>query len=112
VRLDEREGVRLVRMPLAGGSERPVHVEGDALLVSGNNPLSPAAVGADGRILVQVEVGSEWFWPAAVLDPRTGRLEILKIGYPADMHAPGWTVDGKVVFVAKPFRSSLWRFRR
>ncbi len=111
VRLDERESVRLVRVPLAGGPERPVRVEGDARLVSGHNPLGPTAVARDGRILVQVQVGSSWFWPAGVLDPNTGRVSILKIGYPADMPAPGWTAEGKVVVVAKPFRSSLWRFR-
>jgi hypothetical protein len=34
------------------------------------NFIVPNAVGADGRFVVRV--AHNWFWPAAVLDPRTG----------------------------------------
>jgi predicted Ser/Thr protein kinase len=111
VRLDEREGVRLVRMPLNGGPQRPVRVEEGVRPVSGGDALGPTAVGIDGKVLLQVAAGPSWFWPAGVLDPRTGKVQILRIGYPADMPAPGWTPDGKIVAVALPLRSSLWRFR-
>ena len=109
VRLDEREGSRLVRRSVTGGPERPVQVDSNVNLVS--NPLSPTAIGKDGRILVQVAVGSSWLWPAASIDPRTGRAQIMKIGYPADVLEPGWAPDGKIVAVASAVRSSLWRFR-
>jgi hypothetical protein len=110
VRLDAREGVQLWRMPLNGGSPRPVRIR-DVRPVSGGDALAPTAVASDGKILLQVSEGPSWFWPAGVLDPRTGKVQILQIGYPADMPAPGWTPDGQIVTVALPFQSSLWRFR-
>ncbi len=110
IRLSEKEGVRLVRVPLGGGPERPIPVASGARPAPAGT-LSPTAVGKDGRILLQVATGSSWFWPAGLLDPQTGRVQIPDIGYPADMYAPGWTADGKIVAVAEPFRSSLWRFR-
>jgi hypothetical protein len=46
------------------------------------------------------------------LNPDTGAIQILKLGYPADVFSPGWGPDGKVVMKASPIHSSLWRFRR
>ncbi len=112
VRLDQRDGIRLVRRSLSGGPDRPVPVDSSLRLVAGGGGLSPTAVHADGRILVQVTAGSSWFWPAAALDPSTGRARLMRVSYPADMPAPGWTPDGNVVGVAAPLRSCLWHFRR
>jgi 3-hydroxyacyl-CoA dehydrogenase len=83
----------------------------DVHLVAGAGALNPTAVGKDGRILVQTAAGSLWTWPAGLLNPETGSVQILKFPYPADMPSPGWSPDGKVVVVAEPIRSSLWRFR-
>jgi hypothetical protein len=98
-------------MPLNGSPVSPIPLADDARLVSSGAPVSPNAVGKDGRILLQVANGSSWFWPAGILDPQTGRMQVLRIGYPADMPSPGWSSDGKIVLVAEPLRSSLWRFR-
>ena len=111
VRLNEKEGVRYVRVPLAGGPEVPVPVENGVRLVSGLSAPGPNAVVKDGRIAVQVAIGASWFWPAGLLDPRTGRVQVLQIGYPADMPGPSWTPDGKIVMIAEPLRSSLWKFQ-
>jgi hypothetical protein len=35
----------------------------------------------DGKILVQVVPGSSWFWAAGILDPETGRVQIIKVGH-------------------------------
>jgi hypothetical protein len=109
VRVDERQGVRLVRVPLAGGPERPIRVEDGVRLAT--SPLGTAAVGKGGKMLVTVTLGASWFTPAALLDPQTGRTQIVSIGYPADMLAPGWTPDGKILLVAQPLISRLWRFQ-
>ncbi len=111
VQLSEKGGVRLVRLPLGGGAERPIPLQGDLRLTP--LPLSANAVHKDGRIAVQVIVRDNWFWPAGVLDPVSGRLERIPMAYDADMQSPAWTPDGKLlVVVAQPLRSSLWRFRR
>jgi eukaryotic-like serine/threonine-protein kinase len=110
VRLDEKDRVSLVKMPLTGAPVRPIPLAGDVHLVS-DGALSATAVGKDGRILVQAAAGSMWTWPVGLLNPETGSVQILKFPYPADMPTPGWSPDGKVVVVAEPIRSSLWRFR-
>ncbi len=112
VRLDEREQIRLVRRPVDGGPDMPIRVTGDIQLVAGDVPLGPRAAGRDGRILVQCIAGSSWFWPTGVLDPANGRVQILNIGYPVDMPSSSWTQDGKVVGVAMPLRSRLWKFKQ
>ena len=56
-------------------------------------------------------LGSSWFWPTGLLDPLSGRVHILPIGYDADTWSAGWTPDGKIVLTAAPLRASLWRFR-
>ena len=45
-----------------------------------------------------------------ILDPRTGRMELV-CDVDADMDAPGWDDQGRVVVAAQFLRSSLWRFR-
>jgi hypothetical protein len=98
-------------MPLTGGQVRPIPVAADVRIVAGAGWLNATAVGKDGSILVQVAAGSLWTWPVGLLNPETVTLRILHIPYLADMPTPGWSPDGKVVVVAEPIRSSLWRFR-
>jgi Tol biopolymer transport system component len=109
VSLFEKQGVRLVVVPLNGSPERPIRVAGAIGLAP--SPLSPAAVKADGRILVRAVPPGSWFYPTGLLDAATGRIELVSIGYDADMGLAGWTTDGSVVAVAAPLRSSLWMFR-
>ena len=110
IKLNERSGVRLVRMPLSGGPDRPIPVEGDVSLTP--TPLPPNMVARDGRIVLQITPRDSWFWPAGLLDPATGRLQKIPLPYEGDMPAPSWTADGKIVTIAYPLRAALWRFRR
>ena len=108
VRLSEKNANRLVRVPLDGGPERSIPLQ-DGIRVA-PQPLHPNAVGRDGRIVTQVTTPTSWFWPAGIIDPQTGRVEIIKVGYDADMSSAGWTPDGKIALTADPLRSSLWRW--
>jgi eukaryotic-like serine/threonine-protein kinase len=107
VKLTEREGVRLVRQPLAGGAESEIPVQGDMRVASGF--LYSNAVGKDGRILASMASPASWFSPVGMVDPKTGRVQIIQLGH-ADMSG-GWSSDGKLVVVAKTLRVNLWRFR-
>ena len=79
----DRTGSRLVRVPLAGGAEHAIPVQGDARLAVGN--LHPTAVAPDGRILVPATLRSSWFGLSGVLGPQTGRIEIVRTAYDADL---------------------------
>ncbi len=105
--LTEAGGVRLVRVSLADGHEVAVPVPANLRLIP---DLAPNAVHSDGRIVVRLGPKDSWFYPAGILDPRAGTIEILPGGEDADMSSSGWGPDGRVVTAAMLFRSSLWRF--
>ncbi len=109
IKLHEKQGIRLVRVPIARGAERAISLPGDLRLTRA--PFSPNAVGKDGRIALQGSTRDSWFWRPALLDPETGKLERIPIAYEADFDFPGWTSDGRIVRFALPIRSTLWRFR-
>jgi Tol biopolymer transport system component len=104
-------GDRLVRQPLAGGAESEILVQGNLRVGAGGlSSLNSNAVGKDGRILASMESSASWFWPVGLVDPKTGRVQVIPLGNNADMSG-GWSSDGKLVVVAKTLRVSLWRFR-
>jgi Tol biopolymer transport system component len=108
VRLSEREGTRMVRQPLNGGAEQPISLEGDFRFA----PILQYAdaVSKDGRLLAQVTSPGVWFWRLGSIEPSTGRVEVIRVGYDADVGG-GWTHDGAIVVNAIALHSSLWRFR-
>ncbi|MEP7325186.1 MAG: protein kinase [Gemmatimonadota bacterium] len=102
--------VKLARVPLLDrGAEEEIAVRGD-LRLSPGAMLASNAIGPDGRIVLTVISPASWFWPAAILDPRTGKLEVLPpvVGY--DMYG-GWDPSGRVVYYAQGLESRLWRYR-
>jgi hypothetical protein len=109
ITLNEPAGVRLIRVPIAGGPEQlvPVPLPGDLRLAAAS--LSRHSIGPDGRIAMQV--AGSWFWPAVIFDPATGRVQRIPGGDQADMSPPGWADDGRLVTVAVRYQGSLWRFR-
>ena len=108
VEVTARETVKLVRVPIAGGTEQPIPWSSKLRLISS---LSPSAVAPDGRIAVRVVSDDSWFWPAAILDPRSGALTQLPGVRDLDMPAPAWGSDGRLVSPAVGWKSAIWRFR-
>ncbi len=108
VSLNEPAGVRLIRMPIAGGSEQVVPLPSDLRLSP--TALSSNAIGRDGRIAVRVTPIDTWFWPAVIFDPATGRVQRVPGGDRVDMLSAGWANDGRLVTLALSVRGSLWRF--
>jgi hypothetical protein len=106
VSLTEKEGVRLVRQPLAGGKESSVLLGGNIQLAE--QPLYPNAVGKDGRIVASLLSPASWFSHVGLIEPKTGRVQIIRLN--ADLSG-GWGSDGNLVIVSKPVRVSVWRFR-
>jgi len=103
------DGVHLLHAPLDGTTPHEIAIRGDMPIAPVT--LVPNAVGPDGRVVVNVVSRASWFWPAAILDPKTGRLSIIPPGLAYDMVSAGWDAQGRVVTVALGLESSLWRFR-
>ena len=95
-------------MPISGGSEQVVPLPSDLRLAP--VALSGHAIGRDGRIAMRVTPTDTWFWPAAIFDPATGRVERIPGSDQADMLSSGWANDGRLVTLAQGVRGSLWRF--
>jgi hypothetical protein len=110
VKIQTKDAVRLVRISSSDSSEQPIPVRGDLQLSF--DPLSPNAVGTDGRIAVRTESKDSWYWPAGILDPRTGIITRIPLSTGMDMMSPGWTSDGRLITLGHPTRSTLWRFQQ
>jgi hypothetical protein len=110
IQMSGPQGARLMRVPPDGGPDRPIEYHGDVRLAPVQS-LMGQAVSPDGKILVQATAPDSWFWPAAVLDPGTGKLQRVPFQLDADILGPVWTPDGRILVVATPLRSTLWRFR-
>ena len=112
VQRNSAKGNQLVWVHITGGAREEGILISDTLQVMmGVANLSPNAVGKDGRIAVRVISSGSWYAPAALLDPRTGRFEVLKPAFEADADMPGWGTDGSIVSMGTRTQSSLWRFR-
>jgi sugar lactone lactonase YvrE len=115
IQLVDKDGVRLIRRTIrrtAAGmekeKEKEIRVPAGYRLTT--DPLSPNAVGRDGRILVEVASPSSWFWRLAILDPGAGTIQMVATPE-GDVESPGWTRDGKILARVTAMRSSLWRFK-
>jgi eukaryotic-like serine/threonine-protein kinase len=109
VLLNEASGIRLVRRALPSGREQDVPIRGDVRLTPW--PIAPNAVARDGRIALRVTRNDTWFWPAGILDPQTGNVDVLPGASTTDMLTPGWDSEDRLVTVAKSTRGTLWRFQ-
>jgi hypothetical protein len=109
VTVNARERVEMRRVSLDGTLLDTIPMPATMRISSeiASNALAP-----DGRIGVRLIPPDSWFWPAAIFDPRTGSLEVVPSDRNADMLAPGWTADGKLVTVASYARVPIWRFRQ
>jgi Tol biopolymer transport system component len=109
VQINEPNGVKLVRVPLDGGSELPILFAGTLRLAP--VPISGAAVGPDGRIAVTVTAPDQLWRGIALLDPASATLERIPVAYDGDVEYPVWSLDGSLIAIGVSPRSSLWRFQ-
>ena len=108
VKLHEKDGSRLIRLPASGTSGQAIPFHGDLRLTA--MPLAPNAVAKDGRILVQVAALDSWFWRAAILDPSTGQVTRIPIDYEGDLFFSGWASDGRILALGIGIKGGVWRF--
>ena len=109
VNLNEKAGVRLVRVPISGGPGQDIRVQGD--LPIDDVPLGGNGVRKDGKILVGVFPRDSWFFSLAILDPATGKLTRVPLNYTGDLYLSAWGSDGRILAMGRPMRAHLWRFR-
>ena len=106
---NEKDGSHLVRFSLSGGGQQPIPFQSE--LRFNPDALASNSVSPDGRILVTANAPGRWFNIAAILDPKTGKVQGVATPYAGDMMSPGWSGDGRILTPAMPMRSQLWCFR-
>jgi hypothetical protein len=109
VKLKEKQGIRLMEVPVSGGAEKSIFTQGDLRLSQVN--LSPRAVSKDGRVVVTVTALDSWFYGAAVVDLQAHTITRIPLNFSGDVESPGWLDDGRVISSGWPTKSTLWRFQ-
>jgi hypothetical protein len=109
VNLVERGGVRLVRVPLSGGTPQDIQVQSDVAIDP--LPLGGGGLRSDGKLLVGVVPRDSWFFRTAVLDLANGKLTRVPLNFTGDTLMYGWTNDGRILAWGEPMQAHIWRFR-
>jgi eukaryotic-like serine/threonine-protein kinase len=108
IQLREKDGVRLMRVPVSGGQEEPIPIQSPLRLAPVN--MGSDSIGKDGRALLSITTPDDWFYGAAVLDMRSGKLEKIPLIFTGDLIQMGWQTDGRIIANGWPTISKLWRF--
>jgi len=98
----------LVRIPMAGGQAETLAIPPKYTL--SEDPLSPAAVDASGRVLVEVDSADSWFERVAMIDPSRKTFEVIRTGFHGDVWMPGWESNGHIAAIGVRLDSSLWKY--
>lgn len=108
IQLNEKDNVRLVRMPISGGAEQSLSFPGVRLA----NGLMPAnAIRSDGTILKTASYSDSWAFSAALLRPNTGKAQRVIWPFFLDTQYSGWTASGEIVAFGARTDATLWRLR-
>ena len=102
-------GVDLYRVPVTGGHELRIPLQGNLRLAP--VPLAGRAIGLDGRVVVTVAARDSWRWGPAFLDPLTGAVERIPVVFDGDVQSAGWADGENLVGLGVSLRTELWRFR-
>jgi eukaryotic-like serine/threonine-protein kinase len=102
-------GYELFRMPADGGEGEKVELPAGHALTP--NPLSPAAVNRDGRILIPIVTRGLYFYHAAVLDPTRHAFTLVPQPAQAALNTAGWAEDGSINLQNTRWSSTLWHYR-
>jgi hypothetical protein len=108
VSLQDKDAIRLMRVPVGGGTPQRIPMTGDLRIP--DTKLNPSIVGAGGMIAVTTASSDRWMLQAGLLDPRTGALRRIPLNFDGETQWPGWTRDGKLVSIGTVIGMSVWRF--
>jgi eukaryotic-like serine/threonine-protein kinase len=109
VQVIETPRSRLFEMPLDGGPEREIPLNGPFHLTF--EPLYSSSIGRDGRLLVPLASPDNWFFLPGVVDLATGRMTQIPVDHFGDYHFLVRAPNGQVIACAYDLRSALWRFQ-
>jgi hypothetical protein len=99
----------LVRIPIAGGPAESLAIPPQYTI--SDDPLSPAAVDASGRVVFEIDSPDSWFERIAMIDPSRKTFTVIPVQFSGDIWFPGWESDGPIAAIGERLDSTLWRYR-
>ena len=105
-----RDPIRLVRIDLVSGEASDVKMPAEPRLTP--VAMSPTAVDARQRMLVDTTSPLTWFYRSAILDLRSGEMTPVPMPFTGDCLSPGWAEDGSIYCTSVGLTASLWRYRQ
>ena len=99
----------LVRIPIAGGPAETLAIPPQYTI--SDDPLSPAAVDASGRVVFEIDSPDSWFERIALIDPSRKTFTVIPVQFSGDIWLPGWESDGRIAAIGERLDSTLWRYR-
>jgi len=99
----------LFRVPLNGGQEREIPLDGPYGLESLAG-IGPQSI-RNGRMLVSLTSSDLFYNAAGMIDLATGHVTRWKLDYAGNFNQLAWTEDGKITAFAFELKSSLWKFQ-
>jgi hypothetical protein len=108
VKRTRAEDRALVRMPLTGGQAETLAIPPGYTM--SEDTLSPTAVDASGRVLIEVDSADSWFERVAMIDPSRKTFEVIPTGLHGDVWMPGWESNGHIAAIGVRLDSTLWKY--
>ena len=108
VKQTARDPAILVRVPVTGGNPEPISMPGNLRLTT--DPISPNAVDAQGRVLLETSSPDSFFFSTALFDPVRKTVTPVPVRFEGDIWSPVWSSDGHILAIGARFSSSIWRY--
>jgi len=108
VSLEDRDGIRLVRLPVDGGDPQTISFSGDARIPGIGLPSSMVSPG--GLIVLNTSSPAEWEYRVSMIDPRAGTIRPIPVNFDGEALTPVWARDGNLVAMGSSKGLNIWRF--
>lgn len=109
VQIVETPKIRLIRVPLNGGSEREIPLTGPFHLAP--YPISSGAISSDGRLLAPLASPDSTLFPPGIIDLASGQMMRIPVDRLGDYRNMTWGPDGQVIAGAASLHATIWKFQ-
>jgi len=106
VQMAESGKTRLLEVPLDGGGEREIPLNGPFHLADA--AITSSGI-RNGKLAEPLASLDSWFFQPGVVDLATGRMTRIPVDFLGDFHFETWTPDGELVSWSHELRSTIWK---
>lgn len=108
VSLQDKDAIRLARLPVGGGDPQPVALPADTRIPG--TRLASSIGGPGGALVLNTASPAEWAWRISMIDPSTGKVNPIRLNFDGEALTPMWTRDGNLIAMGTSLGFNIWRF--